>query len=143
MRFAMRCIAGMLLASALTLVGQESESATAPSVRSLPPSVVKTVPQAGDTAVDPALKEIQVTFSKDMMTERMWSVCQISNETFPKTGKGIHYLKDKRTIVVPVELEPEKTYVLWFNRGKFNSFRDTKNNAAVPYLLVFRTGKAK
>jgi hypothetical protein len=109
----------------------------------MPPSVIKTVPQAGGTEVDPSLKEITVTFSKDMLTDRMWAVCQISKETFPKTGKNIHYLKDKRTCVVPVTLEPEKTYVLWFNRGKFDSFRDTKNNPAVPYLLVFRTGKAK
>jgi hypothetical protein len=38
-----------------------------------------------------------------------------------------------------VKLEPGKTYVLWFNRGQFNSFRDTDNNPAVPYLLVFQT----
>ena len=113
------------------------------TVQTMPPSVIKTVPQAGDTEVDPSLKKITVTFSKDMLTDRMWAVCQISNETFPKTGKNIHYLKDKRTCVVPVELEPETTYVLWFNRGRFNLFRDTKNNPAVPYLLVFRTGKAK
>lgn len=105
----------------------------------LPPSVVKTVPQAGSTDVDPALKEISVTFSKNMLTKRMWAVVQISNETFPKTRKGIHYLDDQRTCVIPVDLEPNKTYVMWFNRGRFNSFRDTENNPAVPYLLVFKT----
>ena len=113
------------------------------TVRTMPPSVVKTVPRAGDTEVDPSLEEITVTFSKDMLTDRMWAVCQISQDTFPKTTKSIHYLKDRRTCVVPVELEPEKTYVLWFNRGKFNSFRDTENNPAVPYLLVFRTARTE
>jgi hypothetical protein len=113
------------------------------TVETMPPSVVKTVPQAGETDVDPSLKEITVTYSKDMLTDRMWAVCQISKETFPETGKDIHYLEDKRTCVVPVALEPEKTYVVWFNRGRFNSFRDTQNNPAVPYLLVFRTGKAR
>ena len=112
------------------------------AVQNMPPSVVKTVPQAGDTAVDPALKEIRATFSKDMMTDRMWSICQISDETFPQKGDGnIHFLADKRTCVFPVKLQPGKTYVLWFNRGKFNSFRDTANNPAVPYLLVFQTKK--
>ncbi|MBI5396267.1 MAG: Ig-like domain-containing protein [Verrucomicrobia bacterium] len=112
------------------------------TVQAMPPSVMKTVPHAGDTAVDPALKEISVTFSKDMKTERMWAICQISNETFPEKGAGdIHYLADKRTCVFPVKLQPGKTYVLWFNRGKFNSFRDTDNNPAVPYLLVFQTKK--
>jgi hypothetical protein len=129
---------------ALLMVGVAgAQDKTEVTVQTMQPSVVKTVPQAGDTEVDPSVKEITVTFSKDMLTKRMWAVCQISKDTFPKTGKNIHYLKDKRTCVVPVTLEPEKTYVLWFNRGKFNSFRDTKNNSAVPYLLVFRTGKAK
>ena len=140
----MECIRTSLLVALWVVAGivgaQEAQEVT---VESMPPSVVKTVPQAGDTEVDPSLKQITATFSKDMLTERMWSVCQISNETFPKTGKGIHYLKDKRTIVLPVELEPEKTYVLWFNRGKYNSFRDTKKIPAVPYLLVFKTGKRK
>ena len=122
-------------------VSQKVSEETRITIETMPPSVVKTVPQAGDTAVDPSLKEIHVTFSKDMLTDQMWAVCQISKETFPKTGKNIHYLKDKRTCVIPVELEPDKTYVLWFNKGRFNSFRDIQNNPAVPYLQVFRTKK--
>ena len=118
-----------------------AQTAKETTVKSMPPSVVKTVPQAGDTAVDPALKEITATFSKDMKTNRMWAVCQISKETFPETPGPIHYLSDQRTCVVPVKLEQGKTYVLWFNRGQFNSFRDTENNPSVPYLLVFTTRK--
>jgi len=110
------------------------------AVKSMPPSVVKTIPTAGDTNVDPGLQEIRATFSKDMLTDRMWAICQISEETYPGKGTGeIHYLDDKRTCVFPVKLQPGKTYVLWFNRGKFNSFRDVDNNPAVPYLLVFQT----
>ena len=107
----------------------------------MPPSVVKTVPQAGDTEVDPSLEEIRVTFSKDMMTDRMWSFCRTSADTFPKRAEdeAIHYLPDKRTCVLPVRLEANRTYVVWMNRGRFNSFRDTNNNPAVPYLLVFQT----
>ncbi len=115
-----------------------SEEAAPVSVKGLPPSVVKTVPQAGDTAVDPALKEIRVTFSKNMLTNRMWAVCQVSQDTFPQMAGQIHYA-DNRTCVVPVKLEPGKTYVLWFNRDQFNSFRDAENNPSVPYLLVFQT----
>ena len=139
----MRSIGMSMLVALLLVSVTGAQEKTEITVEMMPPSVVKTAPQAGDTDVDPSLKEITVTFSKDMLTDRMWAVCQISTDTFPKTGKDIHYLKDKRTCVVPVTLEPEKTYVLWFNRGKFNSFRDTKNSPAVPYLLVFRTGKAK
>ena len=120
-----------------------AHEATPISVEAMPPSVVATAPQAGDMDVDPALEAITVTFSKDMQTENMWSVCAISEETFPETGEGVHYLDDNRTCVVPVTLEPEKSYALWFNTGEYDSFRDTGNNPAVPYLLVFRTGKAR
>jgi len=123
---------------ALALYAQSPGRGGPVSVKSMPPSVVKTVPAAGDTAVDPDLKEIRVTFSKDMMTNKMWAICQISNETFPQSAGDIHYL-DKRTCVMPVKLERGKTYVLWFNRGQFNSFRDTANNSSVPYQLVFET----
>jgi len=123
-------------AAAAVAAGAEDENIT---VKSMPPSVVKTIPQAGDTAVDPATKEIRVTFSKDMLTDRMWAVVQSSKTTFPTIDAKIHYLDDKRTCVVPVKLETGKTYVLWFNQGRFNSFRDTENNPAVPYLLVFQT----
>lgn len=116
-----------------------AQNKTKITIQTMPPSVVKTVPQAGDTKVDPALKEITVTFSKDMMTKNMWAWCQVSKESFPKAGKNIRYLKDKRTCVLPVELEAGKTYIIWINSGKFNSFRDTENNPAPPYLLVFQT----
>ena len=108
-----------------------------PSVKAMPPVVVKTVPQSGETAVDAKLKEIKVTFSKDMKTKQMWSFVQISKETFPKVGTPKYV--DKRTIVLPVTLQPGKTYVIWINSGKNNSFRDAGNNPAVPYLLVFET----
>jgi RNA polymerase sigma-70 factor (ECF subfamily) len=115
-------------------------SKSAISMENLPASVIKTVPQSGDTNVDPSLKEVRVTFSKDMITKRSWSFSQISNDSFPKIPEGqkIHYI-DNRTCVLPVELEPGKTYVTWLNSGKFKGFRDTDNHPSVPYLLVFTT----
>ena len=108
-----------------------------PSVKSMPPVVVKTVPASGDTAVDAKLKEIKVTFSKDMKTKKMWSFVQVSKDTFPQAGEPRY--KDSRTIVLPVTLQPKKTYAVWINSGKLNAFRDTSGNPAVPYLLVFET----
>jgi len=108
-----------------------------PSVKTMPPVVVKTVPVSGDAAVDPKLKEIKVTFSKDMQTKKMWSFVKVAEETFPETGEPKYI--DKRTIVLPVTLQPKKTYVIWINMGKYNAFRDTTGNPAVPYLLVFET----
>jgi hypothetical protein len=129
-----------LLAAAATVCAAAMERIDL-SVKALPPSVVSTIPQCGDTAVDPNLKEIRVTFSKDMLTEKMWAICQVSEAHFPEAAGEIRYLPDKRTCVFPVKLQPGKTYVLWFNREQFNSFRDTDNNPAVPYQLVFETRK--
>jgi len=110
-----------------------------PSVASMPPVVVKTVPQAGDTAVDAAtVKEIRVTFSKQM-TDKSWSLVTVSEETFPKITGDIRYDNDGKTCICPVQLEPGKTYVTWLNRDNFQGFMDARGQAAVPYLLVFET----
>ncbi len=74
-----------------------------------------------------------------MMTKDMWSWVMVSKESFPNISGEVKYLKDKKTCVAPVNLEPGKTYVIWFNSEKYNAFRDTDNNPAVPYLLVFQT----
>ncbi|MGD7652292.1 MAG: Ig-like domain-containing protein [Verrucomicrobiales bacterium] len=108
----------------------------------MPASVVRTVPACGDTAVDPELDEIRVTFSKEMMTDDMWSFCQVSKDHFPESPGGIHYLDDKRTCVLPVKLEANQTYVLWINKGKLNRFRDSGNRPAISYQLVFQTAGA-
>ena len=50
---------------------------------SVPPVVVKTVPEAGAGEVDPKLTEIKVTFSKDMQ-DGSWSWVTLSKESFPK-----------------------------------------------------------
>ncbi len=111
------------------------------SVDSMPPVVVNTFPQAGDTAVDPAIKEIRVTFSKEMMTQEMWSWVMVSKESFPRITGDIKFLDDKRTCVAPVKLEAGKTYVIWFNSQKYNYFKDKNHNSAIPYMLVFQTRK--
>jgi len=103
------------------------------------PSVVRTVPQAGDQAVDPSLEEIRVTFSKDMM-DQAWSWVQISSGTFPDSH-GVEYA-DERTNVLSVTLEPAHVYVIWLNYDPdYMAFMDTYGNAAVPYLLTFRTAE--
>ena len=89
----------------------------------------------------PNLKEITVTFSKDM-TDRSWSIPQTTpDENYPESAGEIHYLPDKRTCVMPVKLQPGRTYVVWFNTPKFQNFRDVNRLSAIPYLLVFETKK--
>ena len=112
------------------------------SVENLPASVVKTVPQCGDANVDPDSKEISITFSKDML-DQGWSFVKLSEESFPKLIGSPKYLNDKRTCAAQVALEPEKTYAVWLNSERIQNFRDSENQPAVPYLLVFKTAKRK
>ena len=113
------------------------------SVRTTAPVVVATFPQAGDTKVDPSISEIRVTFSKDMMTDNMWSWVIHTKGSFPEIAGPVRYLADRRTNVLPVKLYPGRKYAIWFNSSdyKHNAFRDRANNPAVPYLLVFETSE--
>ena len=108
------------------------------TIETVPPVVVKTVPQAGASDVDPDLREIRVTFSKAMV-DKSWSWSTLSRDSFPKVIGEIHYLPDRRTCVLPVKLEPGRTYATWINSDRFTNFKDTDHRTAVPYLLVFQT----
>lgn len=130
----------MLGAVAVLMLGALAGDAGAVEVRlhALPPVVVSTVPEAGDLEVDPALDEIRVTFSKDMLTYEMWAWVQISKESFPEVSGDVRFVS-RRTCVMPVKLEPGRVYAIWLNSEKHDMFRDVQNNPAVPYLLAFKT----
>ena len=104
----------------------------------MPPVVVSTVPQSGDTKVDCGLSEIRVTFSKDMR-DKNWSWTTMSEGTFPELIGKPRYESDKRTCVIKVKLEPGKTYGTWLNSQRFGTFKHTNGTPAVPYQLVFET----
>jgi hypothetical protein len=108
------------------------------SVSTARPSVVKTIPQCGDTKVDPNTRKISVTFSKQMMNGS-WSWCTADEGEFPKLVGQPKYLADKKTCVIEVNLKPQTTYAIWLNSDKFNDFQDNDRRPAVPYLLVFET----
>ncbi len=102
------------------------------------PAVIKTVPENGAEDVDPNLAEIRVTFNKDMQ-DGTWSWTQRSDDTFPEVTGKIHYLDDHRTCVLPVKLQPGKTYYLSINSARFRNFQDTSRRPAVPYPIAFKT----
>ncbi len=110
------------------------------SFDAFPPFVVRTEPAAGSTDVDPALGEIRVTFSKDMQ-DGNWSWVTINKDAFPEIVGKPRFEADKRTNVASVKLAPGKTYALYLNSGRFNSFRDVAGQPSVPYFLVFKTRK--
>jgi len=136
---ATRILRGLKIAAVLASVVLAAISCRG-TIDMTPPVVVDTTPKSGEMNADPALKEIRVTFDKDMMTEEMWSWVQESPDTFPATTGDAHYA-DKRTCVLPVALEPGKSYVVWINSERFDSFRSAGGIAATPYKIEFRTRK--
>jgi RNA polymerase sigma-70 factor (ECF subfamily) len=128
----------MTILLALALIG--TSQADEITLESVPPVVVQSVPAAGSPDVDPKTTEIQVTFSKTM-ADGTWSWSTLSKESFPEVSGEPKYLKDERTCVLPVKLQPETTYAIWINSNKFQNFKDANGTPAIPYLLVFKTGK--
>jgi hypothetical protein len=128
-------LVGVVLAVGLCGLPARAEEITLESAR---PVIVRTIPEAGVADVDAKLNEVQVTFSKEMQNGS-WSWAQMSKASFPAVDGKIKYLADKRTCVLPVKLEPGKTYAIWLNSQKFGNFKDTEGRPAVPYLLVFKT----
>ena len=103
-----------------------------------PPVVVKTEPQAGSDNVDAGLDRIAVTFSKQMRA-KSWSWVLLTKGSFPQVVGQPKYVADRRTCVLPVKLQPGKTYAVWINTGRYTGFKDSEGRSAVPYLLVFKT----
>jgi RNA polymerase sigma-70 factor (ECF subfamily) len=126
---------GLVAGSVLILDAARAQEVT---LETAPPVVVKTVPEAGSDQVDPGTTEIRVTFSKEMQ-DGSWSWSTVSQASFPETAGNPKYAEDRRTCILPVKLQPGKTYAIWVNSQKFRNFRDAQGHSAVPYLLVFKT----
>jgi tetratricopeptide (TPR) repeat protein len=110
----------------------------AEDINSMPPVVVKTLPESGAKDVGPGVVEIKVTFSKEM-TDGSWSWTTAWQGSTPEMVGQPQYESDRKTCALKVRLEPGKTYAYWLNSAKFQNFRDKQGHPAVPYLLVFQT----
>jgi|SRR5665213_465381 len=108
------------------------------NIGSMPPVVVKTVPESGVRDVAPGETEIRVTFSKEMRNGS-WSWSTAWQDSSPETVGKPKYDADGKTCIMKVKLEPHKTYAYWINSSKFTNFRDKEGHSAVPYLLIFET----
>lgn len=108
-----------------------------------PAVVVKTVPTSGDVAVDPGLREIKITFSKEMR-DGTWSFTTPGGkERFPEVVGEPRYDETKRTCTLSVKLEPGEEYVVGINWGRFQNFKDQLGQPAIGSLVVFKTAEAK
>lgn len=133
----MKVIATTLIIATLAAARLNAQTAT-PTVGSVAPVVVKTVPEAGAKDVAPGEVEIKVTFSKEM-ADGSWSWATAWKDSTPEGVGKPHYEADQKTCVFKVKLEPGKTYGYWINSQSFKNFKDRNGRPAVPYLLVFQT----
>jgi RNA polymerase sigma-70 factor (ECF subfamily) len=117
---------------------QRSQSAHPAQWEADRPRVVDTFPVHEAFDVDVATSEIRVTFDKDMC-DGCWSWVRSSSEAFPESVGEVRYLEDMKTCVMPVKLEPGTKYVVWFNTGSYQNFKDRDGRPAVPHLLAFTT----
>ena len=113
-------------------------SVSGQNIESIPPVVIKTVPEAGAKSVQSGMVEIKVKFSKEM-TDGSWSWSSAWQDSTPEMVEKPKYEADKKTCVIKVKLEPNKTYGYWLNSQKFGNFKDAQGRPAVPYLLTFTT----
>ena len=127
-----------IFAAASLVCGLLAINVRAQDIDTIAPVVVKTVPEAGTKDLPPGDFEIKVTFSKEMM-DQSWSWSTAWQDSTPESSEKPHYDADKRTCILKVKLEPNKTYGYWINSQKFHNFKDANGRSAVPYLLVFKT----
>ena len=122
----------------IALAGLTVTHARGEDIDTMPPVVVKTIPEAGSKNVSAGEMEIKVTFSKEMKNNS-WSWSTAWKDSSPEMIEKPRYEADGKTCVIKVKLEPGKTYGYWLNSQKFVNFKDKGGHSAVPYLLVFET----
>ena len=112
------------------------------TLKTAPPVVVRTVPEAGSMIEADGLKEIRITFSK-LMHKGYAGVGTVTGTEAPRLWSGV-FSPDGLVCTYKVEVMPGKTYALWFNspdmsKNVVGAMCDPDHRKLVPYLLVFST----
>jgi hypothetical protein len=102
------------------------------------PEIVGLTPKNGTMDVDPKLTEIRVTFNVEMGGGFSWTG---GGSDFPKGPEGKHpyWTDDHKTCVLPVELEPGKTYRFGLNSPSHKNFQSTGGVPLDPVTVTFKT----
>ncbi|MAT71267.1 MAG: hypothetical protein CMJ58_17285 [Planctomycetaceae bacterium] len=127
-RFFVAAVAASMLAS------------PAQPIAAAPPRVVKASPDNGNADVDPATRELRITFDQPMDPGGRSIVG--GGETFPELIGQPRWRDGNRTFVMRLKLQPEHDYWLSINNQRFTNFRNRAGEPAVPYPIAFRTAAA-
>jgi len=101
------------------------------------PKVVSLSIINGAKNVDPALKEIVISFDR-AMNPKNYTVVRSGALTQPKVGK-ISFDDTGRVLTLPVTLEPDKEYAFSLNWPGGGSFQSTDGVLLPAFEVVFRT----
>jgi beta-lactamase regulating signal transducer with metallopeptidase domain len=106
------------------------------------PTIVATNPKIGAIDVDPGLKEISVTFDRDMdVGGYSWTG---GGEFYPPSSPDASAVwTDKRTCVLPVRLEKGAFYRVGINSTSHQNFRSAMGVPAPTAAIYFATAGAK
>jgi hypothetical protein len=131
-------LAIVTLTDAQSAQGGDAPTAGAPAQqREGPPQIVSTSPEVGATEVDPSIKEITVTFDRDMAGGFSWTG---GPPDFPpgRDGAKPHWV-NKRTCGLPVKLEGARYYRVGINSTSYQNFKSTDGVPARPSAIYFTT----
>lgn len=70
-----------------------------------------------------------------------WAWVTTDNATPPLITGVPRFHYRSTTCILPVRLQPGRTYSLWINHEKIQGFQDTAGVPALPYLLIFKTAQ--
>ena len=103
------------------------------------PVIVDMQPQNGAQNVDPSLEEIRVTFSVPMGSGFSWTG---GPPLFPDMPEGArpYWTEDKKTCVLPVNLQPGRKYRIGLNSLSHNNFQSEAGVPLDPLVYRFTTG---
>ncbi|MCA9229141.1 MAG: M56 family metallopeptidase [Planctomycetales bacterium] len=143
-------LALLFLPMAIPAISADPETAEAKvdEPRKLP-WVVETSPQVGAIEVDPGLREITITFDRDMGGGMSWTggkesffpPLQFDGEGDEKKAKQA-YWRDKRTCVLRVELAAGEYYRVGINSTSHRNFKSSDGKAAPCSAIYFVTAGA-
>jgi RNA polymerase sigma-70 factor (ECF subfamily) len=111
-------------------------AAHAPSAAGSPPAIATLEPPAGATDVDPALAALRVTFDRPMQEGWSWVT---EGSGFPPSAGAATMSADRRQAMLPVRLEPGRSYVVWLNSETYQGFRDERGTPLAPFRWTFST----